>query len=271
MLRQLKILDLVDDLIDDIICVCCRAGYKRNPMFRVCVEVKKIWLHQMLNKYGSVAKIAFVNNKPVAQLLYYPEESIPYLKPREGVIRVYCVYNPYREFRHRGIAKALLKSLIEDCSRGYVFNGLVKPKTLITMEAPFKREEYYSQIEFFRRNGFVKISDEEYAYSIRGELPEPISKPEYSCSYMDKGKAIIFYEPQCEFLPIVAHKIREKIIELANKYDKNIDVSIINNWIKPNDYIMRGFNNVIVNGRSIVSQYGTSEFEKELETIIKEI
>jgi len=37
------------------------------------VRLKRLWLKEMLDNYGSCAKIAYHNDKPAAQILYYPE------------------------------------------------------------------------------------------------------------------------------------------------------------------------------------------------------
>lgn len=240
-------------------------------MLQICIEAKKNWLSYMLERYGSVAKIAFIDDRPIAQLLYYPEESIPYLDPRPGVIRVFCIYNPYPEYRNKGIAKKLIRYLIEESRRGEIFREIGEVHSLVAADVPFKREEYYSQVMFFKNIGFREISPYEYAYLIKGRELKPIKMPKYVASEEDRGKAFIFYEPQCEFLPIVAHKIREEIINLATKYDREIEIKILNSWKYPHEYVKKGFNNVVINGVPIKEQYGTLEFLNRLDSIISSI
>ncbi|MDI6691166.1 MAG: hypothetical protein QME50_04765 [Candidatus Bathyarchaeota archaeon] len=47
----------------------------------------------MLNTYGSCAKIAYYNEKPAAEILYYPEEAdVTKEFRREGVLIINCIY-----------------------------------------------------------------------------------------------------------------------------------------------------------------------------------
>jgi hypothetical protein len=46
----------------------------------------------MLEKHGSVAKVAYFEEKPVGQILFYPEESnVANGSPRKGVLVTLCV------------------------------------------------------------------------------------------------------------------------------------------------------------------------------------
>lgn len=52
----------------------------------------------MLGNYGSCAKIAYCNEKPVAQILCYPEEAdVTKAFKRENVLVINCIYNPTAE------------------------------------------------------------------------------------------------------------------------------------------------------------------------------
>ena len=72
----------------------------------------------MLRKYGSCAKIAYYNDKPVAQILYYPEEAdITRAFKRENILVINCIYNPSAEAQKLGIGTRLLQSVIQDAKQ----------------------------------------------------------------------------------------------------------------------------------------------------------
>ena len=88
-----RIENLTPSNIDDLIYVCSRHRLQ-DPIHRKGVEIKKEWLKRMLKEIGSIAKIAYFNDEPVAQILYYPEEIILALEfKRKQVICVHCIYN----------------------------------------------------------------------------------------------------------------------------------------------------------------------------------
>lgn len=60
----------------------------------------------MLEKHGSVAKVAYFEEKPVGQILFYPEESnVANGSPRKDVLVTLCVYNPASSAQKHGIGK----------------------------------------------------------------------------------------------------------------------------------------------------------------------
>jgi GNAT superfamily N-acetyltransferase len=222
-----------------------------------------------MDKYGPIAKIGYADDKPVAQLLYYPEESIPYImKPRPGVIRINCVYNPYPEYQRKGIAKSLVKMLIEEVNKGEVFKGLGPIRHLIA--TPFNTGEFYPQMDFFVKLGFKKLTEEEYYYSINGTIPKPLKKPPYVNRDKDRDKAIIFYEPFCTYSPIFAHRMRERIIGICNERGVDLKIMLINAWLYPQEFIKRGYNYLIIKGNPVHSFYGTEEFDEEIRNYVKE-
>jgi len=83
------------------------------------IQMKRSWLRYMMKKYGPCTKIAYVDTTPVAQILFYPEEAVPYIPlRRDGVIIMHCAYNPFVKFQRRGIATALVGSLVNDSRMG---------------------------------------------------------------------------------------------------------------------------------------------------------
>lgn len=65
MQERIKIENLQDANIEDLIDVCS-AKRLSDPIHQQGISLKRLWLREMLEKYGSCAKIAYFNEKPVA-------------------------------------------------------------------------------------------------------------------------------------------------------------------------------------------------------------
>jgi hypothetical protein len=108
----LKIKDVSEENLDDVLNVC--SGSRSfvqvdNPIVEMGRELKRQWFHHMLKKLESCAKVGYLDEKPVAQALFYPEEAIPYLHhPRKDVMYLKCIFNSNAEAQRKGVADALM-------------------------------------------------------------------------------------------------------------------------------------------------------------------
>ncbi|MBS7636926.1 hypothetical protein KEJ37_06310, partial [Candidatus Bathyarchaeota archaeon] len=66
--------NLQDSNIDDAIYVCSSKRLS-DPVHQEVLGSKSFGFKEMLDKYGSCAKIAYYNDKPAAQILFYPEAA----------------------------------------------------------------------------------------------------------------------------------------------------------------------------------------------------
>ena len=150
--NRIRIEDLQRSNIDDLIYVCSSKRLN-DPLHLKGVALKKAWLREILERYGPCAKIAYLNEKPVAQILFYPEEADP-TNPlrRRGVIRLDCVYNSMPEARQLGVATKLLQSLVEDCKQGK--GCLHGTPCRFIVATPFNTGEALSMSQFYSKRGF---------------------------------------------------------------------------------------------------------------------
>lgn len=191
----------------------------------------------MLSKYVSIAKIAYLKGKPIAQLLYYPEVVDPTGPRRGNVLVVHCIYNSFPWARRKRAAKKLMESLISEVKREAKYDFLI---TYV-----FETGEYYPQRLLFEKIGFKRIprGGEGILLPLKGELTlEGTSASlwrepgEYCVRSEDKGKALIFYTPVCQFSYIFAYKAAQIIRELSLE----IPIHLVNSWKQPEMYISRG-------------------------------
>ncbi|WP_456398363.1 hypothetical protein [Palaeococcus sp. (in: euryarchaeotes)] len=240
---RVEIREVDETNIEDMISVCnpptISEAYKKG------VEIKRVWLLEMLRTYGDVGFVGYFNGKPAAQLLTYPEKADPTSLKRENVLVINCIYNPLLEAQRKGIAMTMVEKLIEKARGKYEF--------LLTHV--FDTGEFLSQAEFFKRLGFKEITKEDLYYSFSGrELKEPYSGfwkggEEYKRSNEDIGKVLIFYEPACPFTYLWAHRSKEIVKEIAPE----LEIRMLNGWEHPEEFVSRERNWMLVNGIPIKS------------------
>jgi len=240
---RIEIREVDETNIGDMISVCnpptISEAYKKG------VEIKRVWLLEMLRTYGDVGLVAYFNGKPAAQLLTYPEKADPTSLKRENVLVINCIYNPLLEAQRKGIARSMVEKLIEKARGKYEF---------LVIHA-FETGEFLSQAEFFKRLGFREITKEDLYYSFSGrELKEPYSGfwkegEEYRRSDEDIGRIMIFYEPLCPFSYLWAYRAKEIVKEINLK----LKIEVLNAWEHPEEFVSRGRNWMLVNGIPIKS------------------
>ncbi len=153
---NIRIEDLELNNLMDQISICVTEKYPSDEVFRRGIEEKRKWLENMLKKYGSCSKIAYLNNKPVGMIQFYPGKAVPYKAgAREQDVEISCIFVGDRSLQGKGIGSKLLNSLIEDLSKPLpYFNN--KPCKFIVTRA-FETKSGIPQRIFYSRRGFKQI------------------------------------------------------------------------------------------------------------------
>ena len=256
----MRIENLHESNIEDLIFVCSSKRLN-DPIHQQGINLKRRWLREMLEKYGSCAKIAYYNEKPAAQILYFPEaaEKTKAFR-RENVLVINCIYNPTPEAQKLGISKTLLKSVIEDAKQRKTCLGN-NPCRFILAKA-FNTGELLPLPEFYRKYGFKAAPEGKGTLQylqLEGSYTSAVSVEEYEPLEKDKGKAIVFFSPVCQFSYQFAKAIESTIREVAPK----IKVGMINEWEKPQESIKRKNQWLIVNAKPIKTFFMEKEKLKE--------
>jgi len=260
MQRKVRIEDLQESNIQDLIYVCSSKRLS-DPIHQQGVKQKRQWLSEMLRKYGSCAKIAYYNDKSVAQILYYPEEAdVTKAFRRENVLVINCIYNPTPEAQKLGIGTKLLQGVIQDAKQRKTCLGN-RPCKFILAKA-FHTGELLPMPEFYKKKGFLSTPEENTLYlSIEGGYEPTPSVGEYEPLIADRNKAVIFYSPTCQFSYPFAKRIEEIIREVTPK----IEIEMINEWEKPKESMKRKNWWLIVNAKPIQTFFmGTEKFKEEV-------
>jgi GNAT superfamily N-acetyltransferase len=249
--------DLTTETIEDVFRVCS-PKLADDKIILKGREMKKAWLKSMLESYGSIIKIAYWDDEPAAQVMFYPEEAIPYLQnPREGVIDIVCIYNS--GYQGRGIGSALMDYLIAEARAGLKCLGGEKPRFLVAN--PFNTGEGFSLENFYKGKGFIE-GEGELFLEIGGnyEPSKIIQKKKLDL----KREAHVYYNPNCEYSYRFAEKVNEKIIAL----DGSIKVRLLNLWESPREFRADGMNLTNVNGIPILSNVNSAEFLEEIKSAL---
>lgn len=242
---MLAIRDITEDTIRDAFRVCS-FNKLDDPLQKEGMRLKAKWLRRMLKDHGPCTKIAYVEERPVAQILYLPEEAVPFIpQPREGVILLNCVYNPFEEFKRKGVATALMEAFIDECRMGLPV--LEEGVCNFVVAKPFEAGEGLSMADFYRRFGFRDGSFEMYL-EITGayESREP---GRYMPIMEDEGRAVVFFDVMCEWGYSHAKRVEQVINEVA----PDVEVELINPWERPEEYLKRGNHWLVVNAKPIKS------------------
>jgi hypothetical protein len=254
---SITVRDVDESNLEDVFRVCSH-GKLDDPLQQKGIELRRSWLRRILRDNVSCSKIAYLDSAPVAQLLFYPEESAPFIpQPRRGVVLLRCVYNPFKEAQGKGASTALVKNLIEECRGDPPYLKGVRCR-FIASEA-FNTGEGTPMEKFYASNGFEKKNGE-MALLINGTYT-PTSKLDYHPNESDRGKAIALYNPTCEYSYPFATRVRD----LLNSIYPKLTVKLINQWEDPAESIRLGNHWLTVNGTPIVSSWN------EKESLIKEI
>ncbi|NWG10317.1 GNAT family N-acetyltransferase [Candidatus Bathyarchaeota archaeon] len=264
--EKIRIENLQGSNIDDLIYVCS-AKRLDDTIHQQGVKLKRQWLREMLKNCGSVAKIAYFNDRPVAQILFFPEEvDATKAFRRENVLVIQCIYNPNPEAQKLGIGTRLLQGLIQDAKNRKTCLGNKRCKFLLTKA--FNTGEFLPLPEFFTKNSFTSTSEGNLLYlPIDGQYEPMPSVGNYEPLAEDRDKAIIFYGPVCQFGYPFAKKIEELVLEV----EPNIKIEMINDWEKPEESIKRKNWWLIVNAKPIQTFFmETEKFKAEIRQAVSQ-
>lgn len=201
-----------------------------DPKLKKGREIKKQWLVDTLKRIGPFMKIAYLDKKPVAQVLFYPEEAMPYLhNPRKDVIYLKCIFVSSPEARGKGVGASLLNDLINECKTGLkCLDG--RPCRFIVTR-PFPHEGDLPLSDFYEKFGFKQGNQEMFLENKSKYVPMEV--PPYHPLSEDYGKIILTYNPDCEWGYFYAMAMKEIF---QGKYP----IKVFNSWKKPGEYKKRG-------------------------------
>ncbi|MFQ5758337.1 MAG: GNAT family N-acetyltransferase [Candidatus Bathyarchaeia archaeon] len=252
----MEIRDVNLENIDDLVNLCIPPDKKDDPLFVEGMNAKRKWATQVIEKYGSTAKLAYLNSKPVGLIQYQPN-------PEERLVKITCIFVPEEKNFRKGIGKSLLEALIEDMKEPKpAFNNDV-PLAFVTWA--FQVPGRYPQHKFYQRMKFQKVKENDpfllYYPLKKGYIYRPKEK-KFIPQEEDRGEALIFYDPSCPWSIYFSEKIKESIGEVA----PNVPIRMINKFEESEEVEKRGqVPSCAVNRKPIETFFMDKEnFQKEV-------
>jgi len=254
-IEKLKITEVSLENAEYLIKLCIPPDRWGDPLFKRGMKAKKKWVTKAIEKYGSIAKLAYLNSKPVGLIHYKP-------RPEEKLVEIECIFIPIKEHLRKGIGKSLLNAVIEDVRSKRVLSGDV-PLALITYA--FQVPGWFPQHEFYKMMGFKRVREDDpflLYYPLKEGYVHVPKEEKFIPQEEDKGKALIFYGPSCPWSIYFSEKIKESIKEVA----PDIPIRMINMFWEQEEVKKRGKNpTCAVNGVPIKSFFMDKEsFQREV-------
>ena len=233
---MLNVENISEKNLDDVFKICSWDKVfapTDDPILEKGREFRRRWILDMLEQHGPCTKIAYLDGKPVAQISFYPEETVPYLHhPRKDAIQLKCILNSFPEAWRKGVGAALMKILIEECHSGLDCLGGKPCQFVVTRTFPHQGD--LPLADFYEKYGF-KQGQEEMFLEIKDKYV-PMKIPELNPLPEDRGRTILLYNEECEWGYYYAMTIRNLI---HNKHPHH-PIEIFNSWKEPDEYKKRG-------------------------------
>jgi hypothetical protein len=86
-MENLEIRDVNLKNIDHLVNLCISPDRRNDPLFVKGINMKKRWASKVIREYGSVANLAYLNQKPAGLIRYKPV-------PEQRLVEIDCIFVP---------------------------------------------------------------------------------------------------------------------------------------------------------------------------------
>lgn len=267
-MKETIIKDVTKESIRDLCQICIPPTKREDPNYTKGAEDKSKWAVEMLQKWGSFAKIAYRDDIPVGFIQCKPI-------PAERIVYIDCIYVPWNKYWRKGIATQLLSSMTEDMKKPTIWFGKKRALALVTRTFPGGAPDQYTAHLFFTKKGFKQIGeDPDFLYYPleEGFVYKPIKKGEvkYIPQEEDKEKVLIICGPNgC---PAAYPYFLKRMEKYIREIDSKVPILWIDTSEEPEKVKKRkvDIGNCIVNAKLIKSfALDKENFQKEVKEAIR--
>ncbi len=255
--------DITEGNIEDLCQVCVPPAKKEQPDWVKGAGEKKKWAVQMLQKWGSFAKVAYADGIPVGMIQYRPI-------PGERIISIDCIYVSRDKYWHKGAATQLFSSLMEDLKKTLICFDNKRALALVTKTFPREDPGQYSAYNFFKGKGFKQVGEEQdYLYFPleAGFTYQPIRKEEveYVPQEEDRGRVLLICGPTgCP-------GTYPHFLKRMERYIKEVDSKVPIHWLDSSKDLEELKKRHITTGDCIVNATYIKSFVLDKENFQKEV
>lgn len=211
---DIHIKDVNTENVDDLISLCIPSD-KKGPLLDKGIIVKKKWVCNALEQYGTCAKLAYAGTTPVGMIQYVPN-------PDERIVEITCIFVPNSQYHTKGIGTALLNAVVEDMKTPQPYFNSNPPLALVTYA--FEIPGWFPQHKFYQKRGFTRVNNDPYLLYYPFQKGYTYTKSEqFTPQEEDKGKVLIFYDPSCPFCVQFCEQFKKSIREVTD-----IPIKLIN-------------------------------------------
>ena len=114
---NVKIRDITEANIDDLVGLCAPKweDQRHSATLKEGGSKKGEWIRRALDKFGVCAKVAYLEEKPVGFVEFYPMHTFPLLPKRDKrTVMITCVFVPDKTLQKSGIGSKLAQALIQN-------------------------------------------------------------------------------------------------------------------------------------------------------------
>ena len=260
-MARLEIKEVSLENVDALINLCVPVNKQDDPLFVEGMKAKKRWATRVLEEYGSMAKLAYLDSRPVGLIQYR-------LNPEERLVEIGCIFVPEEQHNRKGVGKSLLEALIKDVKKPQPAFGNDIPHALVTYA--FEVPGRYPQHEFYQRMGFKRVKEDDpflLYYPLKKGYVHVRKEEKFIPQEEDKGKALIFFNPSCPWSIYFSKKTEESVRAVA----PDIPIRTIDMFWEIEEVKKRGKPcSCVVNGKPIEVFFMDKEnFQKEVKKVLK--
>ncbi|HEY3249039.1 MAG TPA: GNAT family N-acetyltransferase [bacterium] len=259
-MARISVQDVTTSNLDDLCWLCVPPTRRTDPAFAEGVAEKRLWAFRMLDRWGSVAKIAYHGGKPAGQIQFRPVSQ-------HRVVSIDCIFVPEISHWRRGIGTVLLASLVEEMRQPQRWFGGESAIALVTKTFPGQKPGQFAAAAFFRAKGFQQVGRDPHLLYLplsqtRPLLPStgwqsgedllwPSQYTHYVAQEEDRRQAVIIHGPSfCPFSFFLLMQAEAQVREIA----PDLPVRWINQSEQPEEAVKRGgYAGCVVNATPITA------------------
>ncbi len=268
-MTDIKIRDVTEENIVDLCQVCISPAARNEPDWVKGAEEKRKWAVDMVKKWGSFAKLAYIDGIPAGMIQYKPV-------PEERIVYLNCIFVPEDKYWQKGIGTQLLSSVMEDVKRPLVWFDNQPASALVTRTFPGGAPNQLTARQFFKKKGFKQVGkDPDYLYYPLKEgfvyKPKEKKAVEYLPQKEDKGKVLIICGP--DKCPATYPYFLKRMEKYISEIEREVPIVWIDTSEQPEEVKRRNasIGDCIVNAKLIKSfVLDKSNFQKEVKAALKD-